>query len=59
MAEIKTKQTNADVHEFINSFADTAQKREDSFGLMRIYKKTGTTRGWNNEAANSCTQMYV
>jgi hypothetical protein len=36
MAEIKTKQTNADVHEFINSFADTAQKREDSFELLKL-----------------------
>ena len=29
MAEIKTKQTNADVHDFINAFADTDQKRKD------------------------------
>ncbi len=36
MAEIKTKQTNADVHEFINSFADTEQKRKDSFDLLKL-----------------------
>lgn len=36
MAEIKTKQTDADVHEFINSFADTEQKRTDSFELLKL-----------------------
>lgn len=36
MAEIKTKQTDADVHEFINTFADTEQKRQDSFELLRL-----------------------
>ena len=36
MAEIKTKQTNADVREFINSFADTDQKRKDSFELIKL-----------------------
>jgi hypothetical protein len=36
MAEIKTKQTDADVHEFINSFADTDQKRKDSFELLKL-----------------------
>ncbi len=36
MAEIKTKQTNVDVHEFINSFADTEQKRKDSFELLTL-----------------------
>lgn len=36
MAEIKTKQTDADVHEFINSFADTDQKRKDSFELLKM-----------------------
>ena len=40
MAEIKTKQTNADVHEFINSFADTEQKRKDSFELLQLMQKT-------------------
>src|SRR4030066_208986 len=39
MAEIKTKQTNADVHEFINSFSDTEQKRKDSFELLKLMQK--------------------
>lgn len=39
MAEVKTKQTNADVHEFINSFADTEQKRNDSFELLKMMQK--------------------
>ena len=36
MAELKTKQTNADVTEFINTFADTEQKRNDSFALLKL-----------------------
>jgi hypothetical protein len=36
MAELKTKQTNADVHEFINTNADTDQKRRDSFELLKL-----------------------
>jgi hypothetical protein len=36
MAEIKTKQTDASVSEFINSFADTEQKRADSFELLKL-----------------------
>jgi hypothetical protein len=36
MAEIKTKQTGADVVEFINSFADTEQKKKDSFELLKL-----------------------
>jgi len=36
MAEIKTKQTNANVHEFINTFADTDQKRNDGFELLKL-----------------------
>ena len=38
MAELKTKQTNADLNEFINSFADTEQKRKDSFELSNLMK---------------------
>jgi|GEM_PF-3394771 len=38
MAKIKTKQTEADVHAFINAFADTEQKRADSFELLKIWK---------------------
>lgn len=36
MAELKTKQTTADVHEFINTFANTEQKRADSFELLKL-----------------------
>jgi len=36
MAEIKTKKTNADVHEFINAFANNEQKRKDSFELLKL-----------------------
>jgi len=36
MAELKTKQNDADVSEFINSFADTDQKRTDSFELIKL-----------------------
>ncbi|HEY8388826.1 MAG TPA: DUF1801 domain-containing protein [Parasegetibacter sp.] len=39
MAEIKTKQTNADVDEFINLVADTEQKKKDSFELLRILRE--------------------
>jgi hypothetical protein len=36
MAEIKTKQTEVDVNEFINTFADTEQKRADGFALLKL-----------------------
>ncbi|HSV89075.1 MAG TPA: DUF1801 domain-containing protein [Bacteroidales bacterium] len=36
MAELKTKPTAASVHEFINAFADTEQKRADSFELLKL-----------------------
>ena len=36
MAELKTQKTDADVIEFINSFADTEQKRQDSYELVKI-----------------------
>ncbi|WP_143960618.1 DUF1801 domain-containing protein [Litoribacter populi] len=36
MAEIKTKQSDEDVHDFINSFANTEQKKKDSFELLQI-----------------------
>lgn len=39
MAELKTKQTNADVLEFIKTFADTEQKRIDSFELIKIMEQ--------------------
>ena len=36
MAELKTKQTNVDVSEFINQFAESEQKRSDSFELLKL-----------------------
>jgi len=36
MAELKTKQNNANVREFIHSFADSEQKRKDSFELLKL-----------------------
>jgi hypothetical protein len=36
MAELKTKQTSADVSDFIYSFADTEQKRKDSLELLQL-----------------------
>lgn len=38
MAELKTKKNNADVSDFINSFADTEQKKKDSFEILRLMK---------------------
>ncbi|HBC78521.1 MAG TPA: DUF1801 domain-containing protein [Bacteroidales bacterium] len=38
MAELKTKQNNADVSEFINSFTDKEQKRKDSFELIKLMR---------------------
>lgn len=39
MSEIKTKQTKADVYEFIQSFADTEQKRLDSLELIKLMRE--------------------
>jgi hypothetical protein len=36
MAELKTKQTQESVSDFINSFADTEQKKQDSFELLKL-----------------------
>ncbi len=36
MAELKTKQTQESVTDFINSFADTEQKKQDSFELLKL-----------------------
>jgi len=36
MAEIKTKPTRVSVKDFIRSFADTEQKKKDSFELVKI-----------------------
>lgn len=39
MAELKTKQTEADVLEFIQEFADTDQKRSDGFKLLELMEE--------------------
>lgn len=39
MAELKTKQTNADVLEFIDSFANNEQKRKDALDLLKLMKE--------------------
>lgn len=39
MAELKTKQTEASVPEFINAFADTEQKKKDSFDLLALMEE--------------------
>jgi hypothetical protein len=39
MAELKTRQHDGDVFEFINSFANTQQKRKDSFELVKLMQK--------------------
>jgi len=36
MATIKTRQTDADVHDFINEFADKEQKKKDSFEILKL-----------------------
>jgi hypothetical protein len=36
MAELKTKKNDASVEGFINSFADTGQKRMDSFEILKL-----------------------
>ena len=36
MTALKTKPTNQDVHAFINSVADTDQKKKDSFDLLKL-----------------------
>jgi len=36
MAELKTKQTDADVYEFIDTFANTEQKKKDSHELVKL-----------------------
>lgn len=38
MAELKTKRNDADVDAFIHSFANTEEKRRDSFELIKLMK---------------------
>ena len=39
MAELKTKLNSANVSEFINLFADSEQKRKDSFELLKLMQE--------------------
>ncbi|MDP2174882.1 MAG: DUF1801 domain-containing protein [Bacteroidota bacterium] len=39
MAELKTKQTEQNVHDFIYSFSDTEQKQKDSFDLLVLMEE--------------------
>ena len=39
MAELKTKQNDADVIEFINTFAESEQRKKDSFELLKIMQE--------------------
>ncbi|EDM34930.1 hypothetical protein PBAL39_00320 [Pedobacter sp. BAL39] len=39
MSAIKTTATSANVEDFINFFADTAQKKKDSFELVKIMQE--------------------
>ncbi len=39
MAGLKTKQHEGDVFEFISSFANTEQKREDSYKLVKLMQE--------------------
>jgi hypothetical protein len=39
MAKTKTAETKADVTDFINSFAETDQKRKDSFELIKLMRE--------------------
>jgi hypothetical protein len=40
MAELKTKQTDANVNDFIEKFAESEQKRKDSYALLKLMNDT-------------------
>ncbi len=40
MAELKTKENDADVYEFIDNYANTERKRKDSIDLVKIFENT-------------------
>ena len=39
MAELKTKENDADVYEFIESYANTERKKNDSIELVKIFEE--------------------
>jgi len=58
MAELKTKQTDADVRDFILSFANTEQKQQDSFELLKLMQDctgSGSTTTNPNAAGRKAT----
>ena len=59
MAEIKTKQTDASVLDFINS-VDDAQKREDSLKLLAIFEELigGKPKMWGPAIVGFGTYHY-
>ncbi|MBF6610041.1 DUF1801 domain-containing protein [Chryseobacterium lacus] len=40
MAELKTKQNNADVHHFISEYANSELKKNDSFEILKLMQET-------------------
>ena len=60
MAKNKTAETNKNVKEFINEFADTEQKRKDSFELIELMKNiTGyEARMWGPNIIGFGTYHY-
>lgn len=39
MAELKTKKNDADVNEFIDSYANTEQKKQDSYEIVKLMRE--------------------
>ena len=60
MAKNKTAETNKNVNDFINKFADTEQKKTDSFELLELMKKiTGyEARMWGPSIIGFGTYHY-
>src|SRR5690606_23948011 len=59
MAEIKTKQTDADVEEFINSFTVSEQRRKDGFELLKIMEEyTGHRANMWRRSIIGCGQYH-
>jgi hypothetical protein len=60
MAELKTKQTDADVNAFLNGIAD-AKQREDGFRLLDIMRETtgAAPRMWGSSIIGFGEHHYV
>ena len=46
MAELKTKENDADVYEFIVSYANTERKKNDSIELVKIFEEVINRSEW-------------